>query len=74
MPLEEGGSSDREQNYIQRMSMKNFLTAVAITALFLGILVVAGTAQNQGCLPWKDPIHIGGSAFSEGDRGHTVCK
>jgi hypothetical protein len=56
------------------MSMRNFLTALVITAVFLGILVVAGTAQNQGCLPWKEPIHIGGSAFSDGDRGHTVCR
>ncbi len=56
------------------MSMRNFFTALAITAIFLGILVVAGTAQNQGCLPWKEAVHVGGSTFSEGDRGHTVCR
>jgi hypothetical protein len=56
------------------MSMRNFLVALAITAIFLGILVVAGTAQNHGCLPWKEAVHVGGSVFSEGDRGRTVCK
>jgi hypothetical protein len=55
--------------------MRNFLVALALTALFLGILVVAGTAQNQGCLPWKEPVTVGGSGgvFSE-DRGDTVCR
>jgi hypothetical protein len=53
--------------------MRNVLVALAITGLFLGILLVAGTAQNQGCLPWKEPITVGGSAFSE-ERGRTVCR
>jgi hypothetical protein len=56
------------------MSMKNFFVALAITALFLGILVVGGTVQNQGCLPWQEAVHVGGSVFSEGDRGRTVCR
>lgn len=56
------------------MTMKNFFIALAITGLFLGILLVAGTAQNEGCLPWKEPITVGGGgAFSE-DRGDTVCR
>lgn len=56
------------------MTMKNFFIALAITGLFLGILLVAGTAQNKGCLPWKEPITVGGGgAFSE-DRGDTVCR
>jgi len=53
--------------------MRNFFIALAITGLFLGILVVAGTAQNQGCLPWQEPIRVGGGVFSE-DRGDTVCR
>ena len=46
------------------MTMKNFFVALVLTAVFLGILLVAGTAQNQGCLPWKEPITVGGSGRS----------
>ena len=57
------------------MTMKNFFVALVITGLFLGILLVAGTMQNEGCLPWKEPLTVGGSsnAFSE-NRGETVCR
>jgi hypothetical protein len=56
------------------MTMRNFLVALAITGLFLGILVLAGTAQNKGCLPWQEPITVGGEGpFSE-NRGDTVCR
>jgi hypothetical protein len=56
------------------MTMRNFLVALAITAVFVGILVVAGTVQNEGCLPWKKPVTVGGNgAFSE-DRGTKLCK
>ena len=57
------------------MTMKNFFIALVLTGLFLGILLLAGTTQNQGCLPWKEPITVGGggSAFSE-NRGDTVCR
>jgi hypothetical protein len=56
------------------MTMRNFFVAVAITALFLGILLFAGTVQNKGCLPWQEPITVGSTnAFSE-SRGDTVCR
>ena len=57
------------------MTTKNFFIALALTGLFLGILLLAGTTQNKGCLPWKEPITVGGSggAFSE-NRGDTVCR
>ena len=57
------------------MTMKNFFVALVLTGLFLGILLLAGTTQNGGCLPWKEPITVGGSssAFSE-NRGYTVCR
>jgi hypothetical protein len=56
------------------MTMRNFLVALALTAIFLGILVVAGTTQNGGCLPWKEKVVVGGNgAFSE-NRGTTLCK
>jgi hypothetical protein len=56
------------------MSLRNFFIALVITGLFLGILLLAGTAQNQGCLPWQEAIHVGGSTFDEGGRGRTVCR
>jgi hypothetical protein len=57
------------------MTMKNFFIALLLTAVFLGILVVAGTAQNEGCLPWKEPVTVGGSGsvFAE-NRGETFCR
>jgi len=54
--------------------VRKFLIALAIAGLMAMIFLVAGTAQNHGCLPWKQAIHTGGSAFSEGDRGRTVCR
>jgi hypothetical protein len=56
------------------MTMRNFFIALVITGLFLGILLLAGTTQNQGCFPWQEAIHVGGSTFSDGDRGRTVCR
>jgi hypothetical protein len=56
------------------MTLRNFIVALAITGLFLLIMLVAGTAQNKGCLPWQEAITVGGSVFSEGDRGRTVCR
>ena len=55
------------------MTFKNFVIALAITALFLGILLLAGTVQNKGCLPWQEAITIGGGTFSE-SPGRTVCR
>lgn len=57
------------------MSLRNFFIALVLTALFLGILLLAGTMQNEGCLPWKEPVTVGGSGsvFAE-DRGETLCR
>jgi hypothetical protein len=54
--------------------MRRVWIAVAIAALMGLILLLAGTAQNKGCLPWKQAITTGGGPFSEGDRGRTVCR
>jgi hypothetical protein len=55
--------------------MRKFLIALAIGVVFALILLVAGTAQNEGCLPWKTPVTVGGGAspFSEA-RGTKLCK
>jgi hypothetical protein len=58
--------------YSERMG-KAF-TALVVMAVFILILIVAGTAQNHGCLPWKTAVTTGGGVFSEGDRGHTYCR
>ena len=66
-------ASDRARIYSQ--GMRKFLIALAIGVLFALILLVAATAQNEGCLPWKTPVTVGGgsSPFSE-DRGTKLCK
>jgi hypothetical protein len=69
-----GEGSDRGREYIQTMSFRNFLIALAITAVFFGILLVAGTAQNEGCLPWKEPITVGGGGTFSDSPGTKLCK
>ena len=54
--------------------MGKAFTALAVVAIFILVLLLAGTAQNKGCLPWKTPVTTGGGPFSEGDRGHTYCR
>ena len=54
--------------------MRKFLIAVVVAGVFALVLLVAGTAQNKGCLPWQTAITTGGGPFSEGDRGRTVCR
>jgi hypothetical protein len=56
------------------MSMRNFLVALAVTAVFLGVLLLAGTAQNGGCLPWKKSVTVGGNGTFSEDRGTRLCK
>ena len=46
------------------MTMKNFFIAWLLTGIFLGILLLAGTAQNEGCPPWKEPVTVGGGGRS----------
>ena len=41
------------------MSMRKFFIALVITGVFLGILLLAGTVQNEGCLPWQEPLKHG---------------
>ena len=67
-----GTESGRGSVYIQGMS--KFLIGALVVAIMALVLLVAGTAQNKGCLPWKTAISTGGGTFSEGDRGRTVCR
>lgn len=48
---------------------------MALAGLFGLIILVAATAQNEGCLPWKEPVTVGGpgNAFSEA-RGERLCR
>ena len=65
-------ASDRAWIYSQ--AMRKFLIALAIGVVFALILLVAGTARNEGCLPWKTPITVGGSGTFSEDRGTKLCK
>jgi hypothetical protein len=54
--------------------MRNVLVALALTALFLGIMLVAGTMQNEGCLPWQEPLRVGGGGPLSDTPGETICR
>jgi hypothetical protein len=54
--------------------MKKLSVVLLLAALLALVLLVAGTVQNQGCLPWKTAVTTGGGVFSEGDRGQTYCR
>jgi hypothetical protein len=54
--------------------MKKLFIALLVAGLMALVLLVAGTAQNHGCLPWKTAVTTGGGVFSEGDRGKTYCR
>ena len=56
------------------MTMKNFFVALLLTAIFLGIVFLAGTAQNEGCPPWKDPVTVGGGGTFSDNPGDTICR
>ncbi len=54
--------------------MSKFLIALVVVGVMAGVILVAGTARNNGCLPWKTPVTTGGGVFSEENRGQTVCR
>jgi hypothetical protein len=54
--------------------MRKFLIALSIAVVFALILLVAGTAQNQGCLPWKTPVTVGGGGTFSDEPGTKLCK
>ena len=54
--------------------MRKFLITLAIVAVFALILLVAGTAQNEGCLPWKTPVTVGGGGTFSEQPGTKLCK
>ena len=73
-PTCRGGKTAEAGNTFRTMSMRNFFIALAITAVFLGILLLAGTAQNEGCLPWKEPVTVGGGGTFSDTPGTKLCK
>jgi len=64
--------SDRGAVYIPVVS-KVFI-AFVIAVVMGAVLFVGSVVQNKGCMPWQEAITVGGSVFSEGDRGRTVCR
>jgi hypothetical protein len=54
--------------------MRKLLIALAIAGVFALILLVAATAQNQGCLPWKTPVTVGGGGTFSDEPGTKLCK
>ena len=54
--------------------MKKLFIALLVAGVMALVVLVAGTAQNHGCLPWQTALTTGGSVFSENDRGRVVCR
>lgn len=54
--------------------MRKFVITLALAGLFALILLVAGTAQNEGCLPWKTPVTVGGGGTFSEQPGTKLCK
>ena len=72
MPPVRVSGSDRGAVYIQRVN--RVFVAFVIVIVFGGVLFIGSVVQNKGCMPWQEAITVGGSVFSEGDRGRTVCR
>jgi hypothetical protein len=67
-----GERSDRDALYSPGVS-KVFISFV-IVVVFGAVLFFASVVQNHGCMPWQDSVTVGGSVFSETDRGRTYCR
>ena len=65
-------ASDRARIYSQ--GMRKFWIALAIGIVFALIILVAATAQNEGCLPWKTPVTVGGGGTFSEQPGTKLCK
>ena len=72
MPPVRVSGSDRGAVYIQ--GVNRVFVAFVIVIVFGGVLFIGSVVQNKGCMPWQEAITVGGSVFSEGDRGRTVCR
>jgi hypothetical protein len=47
--------------------------AVALVVLFLGVITLALTAQNEGCLPWQERVGYGDGPFGE-SQDYSRCR
>jgi hypothetical protein len=53
--------------------MKRFLIALLVAGVLALVVLVGGTAQNRGCIPWHTAVTTVGSLLSEGNRGRAHC-
>ncbi len=53
--------------------MRKFVIAAVIVAALLMAIMLMGMAQNEGCLPWQEPVGTRGSPFS-GAEDVSVCR
>jgi hypothetical protein len=54
--------------------MKRFLIALLVAGVLALVVLVGGTAQNRGCIPWHTAVTTGGGVMSEGNRGQAYCR
>jgi hypothetical protein len=53
--------------------VRKFLIGAAIVAVLLAAAILMGMAQNEGCLPWQEPVGTQGSPFA-GTEDVRACK
>lgn len=47
--------------------------AVALAALFLGVMMLALTARNDYCLPWQERVGYGDGPLGPG-QDYSTCR
>jgi hypothetical protein len=54
-------------------TMRKFLIGAAIVAVLFAAAMLMGMAQNEGCLPWQEPVGTKGSPFA-GTEDARSCR
>jgi hypothetical protein len=52
---------------------RRLAVAVAVAALLLGTMLLAFSAQNEGCLPWQERVGYGDGPFEE-QPDYSTCR
>jgi hypothetical protein len=53
--------------------VRKFVLAVFVALAVLGAMLVISLAQNDGCLPWQEPVGSSGSPFA-GTEDRIKCR
>jgi hypothetical protein len=65
-------SSGRPRCDIQEVT-RRLTVVVIVLALLAGTMLLALTAQNDGCLPWKERVGYGDGPLGE-QQDYSTCR